>query len=166
MQEDFLSREDLVRQDKSITPTNLNNDQHSQKTITDEPDCINIFIPLEIHKRGGTAMVIMPKEYVQNSSKEKVIKNFDHKLIKAIARAYKWKTMLSETQNLSLADIARKENLSSTHISKVFNLNFLSPKIVERILNGTQPRTLKLQDIITNRQMPDLWQEQEEMWGF
>jgi len=32
-------------------------------------------------------------------------------------------------------------------------------------LTGTQPRTLKLQDIIA-KQMPDLWQEQEEMLGF
>ena len=49
--------------------------------------------------------------------------------------------------------------------SKVFNLNFLSPKIIKAVLAGTQPRTLKLQDIIA-KQMPDLWQEQEEMLGF
>ncbi len=49
-------------------------------------------------------------------------------------------------------------------MSKVFNLNFLSPKIVERILEGTQPRSLKLQDMFSG--IPDLWQEQEENWGF
>jgi len=43
--------------------------------------------------------------------------------------------------------------------------NFLAPKIVERILSGTQPRSLKLQDIVTN-EIPDLWQEQLENWGF
>jgi len=65
-----------------------------------------------------------------------------------------------------LADIARKEKVGTSYVSKVFNLNFLSPKIVKAVLTGTQPRTLKLQDIITNRKLPDLWQEQEEMLGF
>jgi hypothetical protein len=41
---------------------------------------------------------------------------------------------------------------------------FLSPKIVKAVLTGTQPRTLRLQDIIA-KQIPDLWEEQEEIFG-
>ncbi len=128
--------------------------------ITDQ-ETINIFIPLEIKKRGGTAMVVMPK----NANADDSQKYFDEKIIKSIARAHKWKIMLDEGQASSLAQIAEKENVGSSYVSRIFNLNFLSPKIVERILNGTQPRTLKLQDIII-KEMPDLWQEQEEKWGF
>lgn len=86
-------------------------------------------------------------------------------MIKAIAKAYKWKVMLEEQKVLSLAEIAEKENFTSSYVSRIFNLNFLSPKIIESILNGSQPRTLKLQDIII-KEMPDIWHEQEEMWGF
>ena len=128
--------------------------------ITDQ-ETINIFIPLEIKKRGGTAMVVMPK----NANADDSQKYFDEKMIKSIARAHKWKIMLDEGQVVSLAQIAEKENVGSSYVSRIFNLNFLSPKIVERILNGTQPRTLKLQDIVI-KEMPDLWQEQEERWGF
>jgi hypothetical protein len=124
-------------------------------------ETINIFIPLEIKKRGGTAMVVMPK----NANADDSQKYFDEKMIKSIARAHKWKIMLDEGQVVSLAQIAEKENVGSSYVSRIFNLNFLSPKIVERILNGTQPRTLKLQDIVI-KEMPDLWQEQEERWGF
>jgi len=124
-------------------------------------ETINIFIPLEIKKRGGTAMVVMPK----NANTDDSQKCFDEKMIKSIARAHKWKIMLDEGQVVSLAQIAEKENVGSSYVSRIFNLNFLSPKIVERILNGTQPRTLKLQDIVI-KEMPDLWQEQEERWGF
>lgn len=124
-------------------------------------ETINIFIPLEIKKRGGTAMVVMPK----NANADDSQKYFDEKIIKSIARAHKWKIMLDEGQVVSLAQIAEKENVGSSYVSRIFNLNFLSPKIVERILNGTQPRTLKLQDIVV-KEMPDLWQEQEEKWGF
>lgn len=128
--------------------------------FTDE-ETINVFIPLEIKKRGGTAMVIMPK----NASLDDSQKCFDEKIIKSIARAHKWKIMLDEGQVSSLAHIAEKENIGASYVSKIFNLNFLSPKIVDRILSGTQPRTLKLQDIVI-KEMPDLWQEQEERWGF
>lgn len=124
-------------------------------------ETISIFIPMEIKKRGGTAMIIMPK----NVDLEEGQKCFDDTMIKSIARAYKWKIMIDKEEVESLADIARKENLSTGFVSKIFNLNFLAPKIVERILSGTQPRSLKLQDIVTN-EIPDLWQEQMENWGF
>ncbi len=120
-------------------------------------------------------MIIVPKNTNKNISKEDNQKHFDNKLIKSIARAYKWKIMLdgtlpdkkasSKINPSSLAEIARIEKLSPAYVSKIFDLNFLSPKIIEMILIGTQPRSLKLQDIITN-EIPDLWHEQEERWEF
>ena len=128
--------------------------------ITDE-ETIDIFVPLEIKRRGGTAMVIIPK----NTEDEEDHKYFDEKMIRSISRAYKWKVMIDEERVSSLAAIAQKENLGGAYVSKIFNLNFLSPKIVERILSGTQPRSLKLQDIVT-AEIPDLWEDQEKKWGF
>jgi hypothetical protein len=40
------------------------------------------------------------------------------------------------------------------------NLNYLSPKIKEMILDGTHPKHLKLQDLMED--IPVLWSEQEE----
>lgn len=128
--------------------------------ITDE-ETINIFVPLEIKRRGGTAMVIISK----NADEEEDPKCFDEKMIRSISRAYKWKVMIDEERVSSLAAIAQKENFGGAYASKIFNLNFLSPKIVARILSGTQPRSLKLQDIVT-AEIPDLWEEQEKKWGF
>ncbi len=125
-------------------------------TLTNN-DTIDIFVPLIIKKRGGTAMVVIAK----NAEAETNQKALDKKMIKAVAKAYKWKTLLDEQKVSSLAEIAEKENLTSSYVSRIFNLNFLSPKIVESILNGTQPRTLKLQDMFT-KEMPDIWHEQEE----
>ena len=50
------------------------------------------------------------------------------------------------------------------HATKVYRLNFVSPKIVENIVNGTAPRDLRLQDIFAKKAL-EIWQEQEEMWG-
>ena len=124
-------------------------------------DTVDIFIPAEIKKRGGTAMIITPK----NTNQQDRQRSFDDTMLKSIAKAYKWKMMVEQGYVSSLADISRREKLSTGFVSKIFNLNFLSPKIVDRILSGTQPRNLKLQDIVTD-DIPEFWQEQWEKWGF
>ena len=126
-----------------------------------DENIIQIFVPMKIRKRGGAAMMIVPEgQAVQK-------KNFDEKLINAFAKAYQWKTIIEdESNNLnSISDIARNENISNSHATKIYRLNFISPKIIEAIVNGTAPRDLRLQDIFAKK-APEIWQEQEEMWGF
>jgi hypothetical protein len=137
----------------------MNEKQQNIQIANDE--IINLFVPLEIKKRGGSAIIILPK----NLKKEEMTKCFDEKMIKAFAKAYKWKNMLEEDKIGSLAQIAVKENITGAYVSKVFNLNFIAPEIVEKILNGEQPRDLKLQDMLVGK-FPLLWQEQKELWGF
>ena len=137
----------------------MNEKQQNIQIANDE--IIDLFVPLEIKKRGGSAIIILPK----NLKKEEMVKCFDEKMIKAFAKAYKWKNMLEEDEIGSLAQIAVKENITGAYVSKVFNLNFIAPEIVEKILNGEQPRDLKLQDMLVGK-FPLLWQEQKELWGF
>ena len=125
-----------------------------------DENIIRIFVPMQIKKRGGAAMLILP----QGQNQEK---NFDDKLLKAFAKAYQWKTIIEDESNHinSLSEIARYEEVSNSHATKVYRLNFISPKIVEAIVNGTAPRELRLQDVFAKK-APEIWQEQEEMWGF
>lgn len=135
--------------------------EENQETALAEEEIIDIFVPIEIKRKRGVAIILEPK----NISREEGQQHFDDKMIKTIARAFKWKIMVDEGQVKSLAEIAEKENITASYVSRVFNLNFLSPKIVERILSGTHPRELRLTELI-NKVNPDLWQEQEESWGF
>ncbi len=135
--------------------------EENQETALVEEEIIDIFVPIEIKRKRGVAIILEPK----NISREEGQQHFDDKMIKTIARAYKWKVMVDEGQVKSLAEIAEKENITASYVSRIFNLNFLSPKIVERILSGTHPRELRLTELI-NKVNPDLWQEQEESWGF
>ena len=47
------------------------------------------------------------------------------------------KVIMEQNIISSLADISRKEKLSRPYVSKVYNLNFLSPRIIEGILDGS-----------------------------
>lgn len=124
-----------------------------------DKDILQIFIPISVRRRNGSALMILPKG-------ENRIKHFDDKLINAFAKACKWKSIIEDENNNtnSLSDLARKEDISMSHATKIYRLNFISPKIIEAITNGTAPRDLKLQDIIAKK-APEVWREQEELWG-
>ena len=140
---------------------NINSNNINITTTIIDENILQIFVPMQIKKRGGAAMLLLPQGPSQ-------AKNFDDKLLKAFAKAYRWKTIIENEHNqkaISLADIARDEEISMSHATKVYRLNFISPKIVEHIVNGTAPRDLRLQDIFAKK-APEIWREQEEMWGF
>ena len=127
-------------------------EEKSTITVIDDKT-ISIFIPVEVKQRGGSHQVIIP----QHIAPEHANKNYDDTLIKAFAKAYKWKLMLESGEAHNLADISRKEKLNVSYVSKLFRLNFVSPKIVEDIINGDQPRDLQLQDFMVKKGMADVW---------
>jgi site-specific DNA recombinase len=59
-------------------------------------------------------------------------------------------------------DLAEKRGIAESYVRKIMNLNYLSPKIKELILDGKHPKHLKLQDLMAD--IPVLWSEQEEMF--
>lgn len=73
--------------------------------------------------------------------------------------------MLKQDTRLTLAHLADKENVAISYFSKILRLNYVAPDIITAILEGKQPRDLKLQDFMT-KPIPHLWQEQKEMFWF
>ena len=61
-------------------------------------------------------------------------------MIKALARAFRWRKMLHET----LVDLGQGRGVHANYISRVLRLTPLSPEIVEAIRHGRQPAELQL----------------------
>jgi proline dehydrogenase len=116
---------------------------------------------MRIKKRGGSAMVILPKKISITADKP----NYDYKMINAFAKAYKWQQAITQDPRLTVAGLAKRENLSGAYVGKILRLNFVSPDIIKTIMDGKQPRGLKLQDFMDNT-ISDLWEEQKVMFGF
>jgi hypothetical protein len=126
-----------------------------------EDRSISIFIPMAIKRRGGgSATIILPKTRPLLDKP-----TYDEKLIKACAKAYKWQQAMSKNNKLTVAALAVKENLTPAYVSRILRLNFIAPDVVKAIVDGRQPRDLKLQDFMS-KEISDLWQEQKEMFGF
>ncbi|WP_240791152.1 hypothetical protein [Roseomonas sp. AR75] len=68
----------------------------------------------------------------------------DITLIKAVARAFRWRRMLESGQFATIKDLAATENINSSYVSRVLRLTLLAPDIVEAILDGRQPEEMTL----------------------
>jgi hypothetical protein len=64
----------------------------------------------------------------------------DETLIRALARAHRWKRMLEEGKYRSAAEIAEAEGVARSFANRLLPLTLLAPDIVGAILKGRQPK--------------------------
>ena len=69
-------------------------------------------------------------------------------MVKALARAFRWRRMLDEGVHATLEDLARAKGVHATYVSRVLRLTLLAPEIVEAILDGRQPAELQPDDLL------------------
>ena len=69
-------------------------------------------------------------------------------MVKALARAFRWRRMLDEGVHATLDDLARAKGIAPSYVSRVLRLTLLAPDIVEVILDGRQPANLQLDGLL------------------
>jgi hypothetical protein len=67
-----------------------------------------------------------------------------HAMIKALARAFRWRKMPDTGVHATLEDMARAKGVNATYVSRTLRLTLLPPDIMEAILDGRQPAELQL----------------------
>ena len=68
----------------------------------------------------------------------------DNAMVKAIARAFRWREMLESGAHTTIAEIAAAEKINESYVGRVLRLTLLAPDIVEAILGGRQPAKVTL----------------------
>jgi hypothetical protein len=68
----------------------------------------------------------------------------DNAMVKAIARAFRWREMLESGEYATIREIASAENINETYVGRVLRLTLLAPDIVEAVLGGRQPAGLQM----------------------
>ena len=91
---------------------------------------------------------------------------FDRPLVKAVARARRWSQQLLSGQVPSVHAIARQERIAPRYVRDLLRLAFLSPRIVEAIVEGRQPPELTVIGLTRRIEFPLLWSVQERALGF
>ena len=117
---------------------------------------VTVRVPISIRRRGGRKLVLAPDGAEVTAAL--VTRHIDNAMVKAIARAFRWRDMLENGTHATIAEIAAAEKINDSYVGRVLRLTLLAPAIVEAILNGRQPGDLQLEDLL--RRFPVGWREQ------
>lgn len=116
---------------------------------------ITVFVPLRFARRGARKAIIPPADAPASRPRT------DTTLIKALARAYRWKRMLDTGEFTSLAELSAREAIAPSYMTRVLRLTLLAPDIVEAILDGTQRPDITLARVLEG--FPAEWEAQRQM---
>ena len=120
------------------------------------PETVTIHVPFRIVKRGG-------RKEMQRPSGTQARGRPDDTLIKALARAFRWKRMLDNGDFATVADLAAQEGIAPSYLTRVVRLTLLAPDIVEAILDGKQEPRLTLERVL--KPFPVEWLDQKDQLG-
>src|SRR6056297_4015143 len=117
------------------------------------PDTVTLHVPFRIVKRGGRKEMQLPE-----GSKQP--RRTDSALVKALARAFRWKCMLESSEFATIAELAERERIAPSYMTRVLRLTMLSPGFVEVILNGRHGPEVTLAQVL--EPFPMEWTVQRE----
>ena len=80
-------------------------------------------------------------------------------MIKALARAFRWRKMLDDGDHAALEDLPRAKGVDATYVSRVLRLTLLAPGVVEAILDGRHPAEHKVDELFEGS--PLTWGSQQ-----
>lgn len=145
----------VIRKQCLVLQTSNDTEPESEAT----GDLISIKINAQL-KRCGYAMRLI----VSGLNKKPVLR--DENLIRNIAKAHQWLSLITSGKAESVKQIAVNENVDPSYVTRVLNRAFLAPDIVRAILNGTQPSHLNLKFLKQFKSLPIDWHEQRQLLDF
>ena len=90
----------------------------------------------------------------------------DPTLLHAIARGRKWFQELVSGTAAFAREIAAREGVNERYVRRLIPLAFLSPQIVEAIIEGRQPVSLTGEALSRGIDIPHEWERQNIALGF
>jgi hypothetical protein len=117
---------------------------------------VTLHVPFRVVNRGGRKEIRLPEEARET-------RRTDNTLVKALARAFRWKRMLESGEFATIAELAEREGIASSYMTRVLRLTLLAPGIVEAILNGKQGPEVTLARVL--EPFPQEWADQLEHFG-
>ena len=117
------------------------------------PDTVTLHVPFRIVKRGGRKEMQMPEGSTQP-------RRADGTLVKALARAFRWKRMLESGEFATIAELAEREGIAPSYMTRVLRLTLLAPDIVEAVLDGRQGPKVTLARVLEGFQAEWIQQRQ------
>jgi len=118
-----------------------------------------VHVPMTFKTRGGRKLVVSP-DGVPSWAKPRT--RIDNTMVKALARAFRWRKLLESGEYATVEEIATAEKINTSYVSRILRLTLLAPDIVETILDGRQPAGLTMAKLM--KPFPVAWRRQSEIF--
>ena len=118
---------------------------------------LTVTVPIQIKRRGLRKVVTLPDGGNLDSRPWDATPT---PLQLALARGHRWLAMLESGEAKTMKEIARREGVDDSYVSRMVNLTTLAPDIVAAILDETLTPEVTLFELAAGT--PMLWEEQ---WG-
>ena len=118
---------------------------------------LTVSVPMTFTKRGGRKLVISPDGAPSWAPPRRRV---DNAMIKALARAFRWRKLMEAGAYGTVEEIAAAEKINASYVSRVLRLTLLAPDSVEAILDGRQPAEMTL--AVLMEPFSAAWHEQVE----
>lgn len=92
--------------------------------LSPDGSTITVFVPMAWRRRGGRKVIVAPPGSDGWAQPPKI----DGVLVKALARAHRWRRLLEEGQFGTLAELADAERISRSYVCRVLRLTLLAPR--------------------------------------
>lgn len=119
------------------------------------PETMTLHVPFRVVKRGGRKEMHLP-DGVRPDRK------VDSTLVKALARAFRWKRMLESGEFATIAELAEREGIATSYMTRILRLTQLEPGIIEAVLDGRQNDAVTLARLMDP--FPMSWIEQKNIF--
>ena len=119
------------------------------------PETVTLHVPFRVVKRGGRKEMHLP-DGVRPDRKA------DNTLVKALARAFRWKRMLESGEFATIAELAEREGIATSYMTRILRLTQLEPRIIEAVLDGRQNDAVTLARLMDP--FPISWIEQKNIF--
>jgi hypothetical protein len=120
---------------------------------------VTLLVPIRIKRRSGRKLVTLPIDPVTGQpAKARPWDSVTTPLQLALARGHRWLAMLESGEVRSLKEIAAREGIDNSYVSRMVNLTTLAPDIVAAILDDAMPNHVTLFDLAVDP--PALWADQ------
>lgn len=128
----------------------------AEPTLTSDGRTVTVRVPISIRRRGGRKLVLAPEGATDTWAAPS--RRVDNAMVKAIARAFRWREMLESGTHATIAEIAAAEKINESYVGRILRLTLLAPDVVEAILSGRLPGELTLPVLM--RPFPLDWHRQ------
>ena len=115
---------------------------------------LTLQIPIQIRRRGGCQKITFPNG--EHGIPHKTSR--PTAMQRALARGHQWLALLESGEVKTLRELAVREGVDNSYVSRMINLTMLSPYVVAAILDDSLPDNITLLELAADP--PLVWGQQ------